>query len=266
MPDNYININGKSLFYEFINSRFLCADSPVMVFLHEGLGCSKQWKGFDKEISDILKIPVLVYDRYGYGLSEEIREPREPDFLEQEATSFLPEIFKKLEIQDHNKILFGHSDGGTIAIIYASLFPEKVLGIITEAAHVFIEDITKEGLSETIEIYKSSKLREKLEKYHGEKTDAMFNSWTGVWLSPEMSDWNIEHFLPVIKCPVLAIQGENDNYGTYKQLESIQNNTSGKTEILYLPECGHIPHHQAKDVVKRVSVEFVNNIFRLKSG
>lgn len=258
MSGNYINIHEKSLFYEFVNSDFLSSDSPVMVFLHEGLGCSKQWKGFHKEISDILKIPVLAYDRYGYGLSEEINEPRNPDFLEQEASSFLPEIFKKLKIQDHKKILFGHSDGGTIAIIYASLFPENVLGIITEAAHVFIEDITKKGLSATVEIYKNSKLREKLKKHHGKKTDSMFNSWTEVWLSPEMSDWNIEHFIPGIKCPVLAIQGENDNYGTYKQLESIRKKTSDKTQILFIPDCGHIPHHQAKETVKKASIEFIN--------
>ncbi len=260
MQNSFIKINKKSIYYKFINKNLLSDDKTLLVFLHEGLGCSEQWKDFHEIISEKLQMPALVYDRYGYGKSEEVSGARNPDFLEKEAKVFLPGIFEKLNISEQKKVLFGHSDGGTIAIIHTSIFPENIIGIITEAAHVFIDEITESGLKNTVKFFKTTDLKEKLEKYHGNKTESMFKTWTDVWLSAEMSGWNIEHYLPGIKCPFLAIQGKNDNYGSYRQLESIKNQTSGKTKILFIPDCGHVPHHQAREIVTEEVVRFVRDL------
>jgi len=255
-----INIQGKNLFYDLINKEYLNSINPILIFLHEGLGCSEQWRDIPKKISETLKLPALVYDRYGYGKSEEIIEERETTFLEYEAKFTLHELFTKLNLQNLKKVLIGHSDGGTIALIYASLYPAHIQGVITEAAHVFTEKITLEGLKETVQIYKNTDLKNKLAKYHGCKTDNMFYSWTNIWLTEEMKEWNIENLLKGITCQVLAIQGKDDNYGTPAQLKSIKKNVSGNCNLLLIQECGHIPHHQARSIVENEIISFIKKI------
>lgn len=246
----------KSIYYEFINQTEENCLNPIIIFLHEGLGCSAQWRDFPENISNTLKCPVLLYDRYGYGKSEKINEKRSTDFLNKEALEYLPELINNLCIQNRKIILFGHSDGGSIALIYATAFPENIIGVITEAAHVFIEDISVQGIQNVEKEYQKGKLKERLQRYHGTKTETMVESWTQTWLTPAAKMWNIEHLLPKIKCPVLAVQGTDDNYGTYAQLESIKRNTGAKTELLYLDGCGHTPHLQARERVLQKTKEF----------
>lgn len=255
----FAEVFGKSIYCKLINKEFLETDKPVLVFLHEGLGCIEQWKNFPEQMSSKLNLAAFMYDRYGYGKSQKIAEPREIDYLEKEASDYMPELFRKTGLDNYKKIIFGHSDGGSIAIVYASLFPNDTLAIITEAAHVFIDEITENGLKEAHHLYYNTDFKEKLRKYHGNNTERMAEAWLSLWLRPEMLNWNIEHYITGITCPVLAIQGTDDNFGNYSQLESIHSKSLGKSEILYIQNCGHIPHHQARDTVFGESVRFLQD-------
>jgi len=254
---NHISILGVNLYYEIINAELINSDKPLLVFLHEGLGSIQQWKDFPAQLNEKVNCPALLYDREGHGKSEMLKSLRGNNFMHEQAQIVLPELFNKLNLAECNKILIGHSDGGSIAIIHAGTYPEKIKAVITEAAHVFIEKITLSGLEDAVKSYKTGRLRELLYKYHGENTDTMFHGWSDTWLREEFRDWNIEAFLKNISCSFLAIQGENDQYGTIAQLESIKNNTKENTELFLIPSCGHIPHHQSREAVIKNMADFI---------
>ena len=159
-----------------------------------------------------------------------------------------------------NAILFGHSDGGSIALIVAAKYPLHIMGIITEGAHIFVEDITLQGIRDAVKTFHTTNLKERLQKYHGDKTDAVFWAWTKTWLSDEYKFWNIESFLPKIKCPVLIIQGENDEYGSKEQVNGIINQVSGEARQFITPSAGHTPHKEAKEVVLEHSASCINHL------
>jgi pimeloyl-ACP methyl ester carboxylesterase len=231
-----------------------------LVFLHEGLGSIEQWKQFPEQLSAKLNLPALLYDRYGYGNSEKFSEERNENYFLSEAKMFLPEILDKLNI--HEKvILFGHSDGATLALLFASYFPERTLAVVAEAPHVFNEDISVEGVRLAKHLYVSDEtFKQKLSKYHGDKTDSVFYGWADVWLSPSAKDWNIIPQLNNITAPVLIIQGVNDEYGSYKQLETIRKNLKGKYDELYIENCGHAPHLKFTDLVINKITNFISKI------
>ncbi len=258
--EKYVTANGKKIFCKFINAHFLQNNVPCIVFLHQGLGSTEQWLNLPADISKMLHLPVLLYDRYGYGKSQEITEKRNSDYLENEAKLFLPQILRELNIEKRKIILFGHSDGGTIAVLYAAFFPENTLAVITEAPHFFIEDISVRGISNVLHAYEKHNLKTKLEKFHGKNTDSMFYSWTEILLSEKMRKWNIEHYISRITCPVLAIHGEKDNFGTIKQIETIKQNSKGEVELLVITDCGHVPHQQAKKQIMVKVIDFLTKI------
>ena len=203
---------------ELIRPRAKTGDRPVLVFLHEGLGSIGQWRDFPEKLCEKTGCPALVYDRCGHGTSDPLTESRRPDYLHDEALLSLPEVLKQCVID--KPIFIGHSDGGSIAIIYAGTYPQKVTGIITEAAHVFVEDVTVDGIKRAVEVYESTDLRTRLARFHGSNTELMFRGWADIWLSPEFRDWNIENYLPNVTCPLLAVQGRDDEYGTPVQVEA----------------------------------------------
>ncbi|PKP67441.1 MAG: alpha/beta hydrolase, partial [Alphaproteobacteria bacterium HGW-Alphaproteobacteria-5] len=190
---------------------------PMLVFLHEGLGSIAQWRDFPFAVSLAAHLSAVVYERGGYGNADPLDGPRSIRYIHEEALQSLPEVLRQLQIED--AILIGHSDGGSIALIFAALWPQKVRGIITEAAHVFVEDSTLAGIREAVNQYDSTDLPERLLRYHGSNTEAAFRGWSETWLSPAFRDWNIEEYLPGVRCPVLAIQGRDDEYGTPAQVE-----------------------------------------------
>ena len=251
-----VEVCEKKIYYEIINPHFRKQSSPMIIFLHEGLGSVRQWKDFPEYIGMKLNYPVLVYDRYGYGKSEELSEPRTKDYLKEEGTLFLPELLEKLEITER-LILFGHSDGGSIALLFASKFPEKVIGLITEADHVFSEDLTLTGIKNIVKEYESGTVNRSLRYYHRFKTDAMFYGWSNVWLSEQNKDWTIEECLSSITCPVLAIQGKDDNLSSETQLLLKKKKIRGQVEILFIDNCGHVPHFQAENLVKENVISFI---------
>lgn len=230
---------------------------PTLVFLHEGLGCIKLWRSFPEMLCLSTGCSGLVYERRGYGGSEKPDTPWRYDYLENESCKHLFLLLKALDIED--AILIGHSDGGTIALIAAALYKKPVRAIITEAAHIFVEDVTLAGIQKAVEKYKNSSFKEKLARYHGENTDMVFNRWATRWLSPEFSKWNIEKYLPRITCPALIIQGEKDEYGTSAQVEGIEEQVSGPVEVRLIPGCGHIPHLEAEDRVLSEMTRFILN-------
>jgi len=251
-----VKVNSKQIHYKLLNSDFRDEVKPVLVFLHEGLGSVAQWKDFPDKVSSATGCAALVYDRYGYGHSEAINETRNADYMPDEAFVFLPELLKQSGINE-KVILIGHSDGGTIALLYATRFQEKTMAVITEADHVLSEAITLAGVKNIVEEYKNGGLKKLLSRFHDEKTDSMFYSWSNYWLSEEKTNWSIENHLPQIKCPVLAMQGRNDCYGSVKQLTSKLENIKSQVEILLIPECGHVPHFEATRMVLEKMISFI---------
>lgn len=254
--NNFIIVNGHELNYKLINFEFVSPDKSVLVFLHDGLGSIQQWGDFPKSLSDATGLPALLYNRYGYGNSEKLAKPHDMNYFEQEAVTILPEALEKLNIKN-KLILTGHSDGGTIALLYASEFSENVKGAITEAAHIFTEDLTLEGIRTAVSMFEKGDFKKFLSNYHGENTKSMFYGWANLWLDKDFSNWSIEKFLKKIKCPVFAIQGDNDKYGSLAHLNLIEKEVGGYSESLILKNCGHIPHHQARNFVMEKMKTFI---------
>jgi pimeloyl-ACP methyl ester carboxylesterase len=240
------------------------AHRPIIVFLHDSLGCVELWRDFPKKLGELADCNVFVYDRQGYGKSSPFTtSKRGHDYLEIEADILL-EVLEVCRID--NVILFGHSDGGSIALIFSAKYPSKVSGIITEGAHIFVEEQTLDGIRQAVKAYQKTNLKSKLEKYHGNKTDDVFWAWTETWLSDKFSAWNIENYLPLVKCPVLVIQGEEDEYGTLKQVEGIVNKISGVPTKLVLPHIKHTPHKEAPEVVLQKSEDFISALLLKKQN
>lgn len=248
-----ISAAGRRLECAWIEGAGVAPALPTLVFLHEGLGSIRQWRDFPEKVARATGCRALVYDRYGYGNSEVLREARVGvEFMHDGALNELPELLENLGIAD--PILIGHSDGASIALIHAGTY--QVRGVAVMAPHVFIEDICVDSIQKATNQFQTSDLAERLGKYH-RNARKTFHLWADAWLDPEFRKWNIEEYLPRIKCPVLAIQGEDDEYGTMAQLDAIAAQVGGPCELLKLPACGHSPHKDQPEKVLKVLVEFV---------
>ena len=246
------NINIKVKSWKLNNS------NPTIIFLHDSFGCIELWRDYPKKIGEAVKCNVIAYDRQGYGQSDALEsDKRENNYMEKEA-DVLIKIMDALKIQ--KAILFGHSDGGTIALIAAAKYPSRILGIIAEAAHIFVEKITIKGIKATVAAFYNSNLKLKLRKHHGNKTDLLFSLWSDTWLSEKFKSWNIENLLPNIQCPVLVIQGENDEFGTKSQVNTIVSKVKGHTEKFKIPCIGHSPHKEAAELTIKKTTNFIKSI------
>ncbi len=228
--------------------------TPVLVFLHDALGSVEQWKQFPEKLAHACVCNAVIIERQGSGQSSPFTEKRNTDFLHHQAYEVLPKLLEKLHIK--NPILIGHSDGGSIALLYASKF--EVKAVVSIAAHVFLEQITLEGIRESMKHKDFLKL--KLSKYHGEKTDALIHAWADTWLSDEFTDFNIEKELTNITTPTLVIQSEDDNYGTLRQVDSIFNNIQSKHKKKFIPKTGgHVLHLSMPDELAKEIKKFIEN-------
>lgn len=225
------------------------------MFLHEGLGCVEMWRDFPDRIASATGCGALVYSRLGYGASDPVRGPRPVRFMHDEALNVLPAVIERFKLQE--VILFGHSDGASIAIIYAGAQRGSVRGLVLEAPHVFVEPICVESIQRIAKAHETTDLHKRLARYHGDNTDTMFRTWTDVWLRPEFLRWNIEEYLPAITSPVLIVQGEDDEYGTVRQVDAIVTQVTGPASSLVLPRCGHSPHSDQPDKVLEAVSRFV---------
>ena len=214
------------------------------------------WRDFPARLVQLTGCGVLVYSRLGYGGSDPCLLPRPIDFMHHEGLRVLAEVIRQTGTRDH--LLVGHSDGGSIALIHAGGNPCPGLkGVVTLAAHVFCEDLTRQAIQAARERYLNGDLKARLAPYHGENTDCAFWGWNDVWLDPDFKHWNIETFLPTIRVPVLAIQGGNDPYGTAAQIDSIKRRSgSGVTDVM-IPDCGHAPHLEKSDAALAAISDFI---------
>lgn len=229
---------------------------PVLVFLHEGLGCVRMWKTFPQRLAGQTGCDAFVFSRSGYGASDPGPLPWKLNFMHTQALNVLPDILAAAGIDTY--ILIGHSDGGSIALIHAGgrCAAPGLKAVITEAAHVFCEPITLASIRAARNAYVSGDLKDKLAVYHGDNTDNAFWGWNRAWLHPRFVHWDIRKFLPRIQVPVLALQGTDDPYGTPAQLTAIQEKVI-HADTRLIPDCGHAPHIQQPDRVLADMSEFI---------
>ena len=222
---------------------------PAIVMLHEGLGSISMWRDFPRQVAEATGHDVLVYSRQGYGRSAPLTAPRPLRFMHDEALIVLPEILDALEIR--RPILLGHSDGGSIAIIHAGGSGREVAALVLLAPHVMVEDISVASIAAARVAYAQGELRARLGRHHDD-ADGAFQGWSEVWLNPPFRDWSIEEYLPRITCPVLAIQGVDDEYGTMEQVDRI-GRAIPHARVLKIARCGHSPHRDgAEDVLEAI--------------
>jgi pimeloyl-ACP methyl ester carboxylesterase len=225
--------------------------APLMVFLHEGLGSVAMWRDFPQRLCDALGCRGLVYSRPGYGRST----PRAPtqtwglDFMHRQAQDVLPALLRALGIDTATEPpwLFGHSDGGSIALLHAARFPGRVAGAVVMAPHIFVEDISVASIEQAARAYMETDLRQRLARYHDDP-DSAFWGWNRIWLDPAFRHWTIEAELAGITCPVLAMQGLDDEYGTLVQIRGIREGAP-QTQLVEIPQCGHSPHRDQPEAV-----------------
>ncbi len=245
----YISFSHYRLAYSFFGET---EGETAVLLLHEGLGSIAQWRDLPEKLFQILKIPVVAYERAGYGNSYPKKQDYSPLYLENEALKILPEFIHQLPFK--NYYLIGHSDGATIALIYASIYPEKVKSLVAIAPHVFVEDVTVEGIKWILP--KKHILIEKLKKYHGENATEIFSRWSQVWLSENFRDWEIYDYIKKLETPSLLIQAADDEYATFKQLDKIHALHKGTCHELRLVQGGHSPHFSQKEIILQAIKDF----------
>lgn len=253
LHSDFIEIDG--LTYH-IQQDIISPNRPTILFLHDSLGSVKLWRDFPLQVSKSTNCNILVYDREGHGESSPFQMPARPtNYLEIEADT-LHKIITHLNLK--NVILFGHSDGATISLLYAAKYAEYVLGTIVEGVHVFVENVTLNGIKNAQYQLETTNLKERVAKYHGDKTAELFKMWIETWLNPTYKDWNIEKEIKSIQAPVLIFQGENDEFGTMEQVEKIKKNVTSKVIDFLVPECGHNPHKEKPEFIIKQVTQFIS--------
>ena len=230
--------------------------APTLVLLHEGLGCAALWRDFPERLAEATGWGVLAYSRAGYGASDPVELPRPLSYMHDEGREVLPALLEAAGVEDG--VLVGHSDGASIAVVYLGTRPDPpVRGAVLLAPHVFVEDRTVASIEAARVAWEEGDLRARLARWHGANVDAAFRGWNGAWLDPGFRSWNLEAFLPAIACPLLALQGEDDAYGTPAQLDAIRRGAGGPVEARLLERCGHSPHLDRPEATVAAVAEFV---------
>jgi pimeloyl-ACP methyl ester carboxylesterase len=232
------------------------SEMPTLVLLHEGLGCVAMWRDFPERLAERTGWGVFAYSRYGYGGSAPCALPRPTSYMHDEALTVLPELLSVAGVGAH--ALVGHSDGGSIALIHAGGAARDCLrGVAVLAPHVFVEDVSVQSIARAGTQFLGSDLPTRLGRYHGVNLDCAFWGWQRAWVSAEFRGWNIEDSLPRIRVPVLAIQGEDDEYGTMRQVQAIAALSGGPVELAKLARCGHSPQRDQPETVLDRLARFV---------
>jgi pimeloyl-ACP methyl ester carboxylesterase len=254
--EGFLELAPPRLEYRMIGPR--PSEAPTIVMLHEGLGCVGLWGTFPQELAAATGAGVFVYSRTNYGQSSPGKLPRAVDFMHEEALDVLPQVLKAIGFQ--RGILLGHSDGASIATIYAgSVQDHRVRALVLMAPHFFTEDMGLAQIRGTNKDYRAGNLREKLKRWHAD-VDSAFQSWSGPWLDPEFRAWNITEALGYIRVPILIVQGADDQYGTLKQVEVAQQECYCPVETAILPGVRHSPHREALDLTCDTVAAFINRL------
>jgi pimeloyl-ACP methyl ester carboxylesterase len=230
--------------------------SLTLVFLHEGLGSLAMWKDYPASLCRALRARGFVFSRPGYGRStpKPAHEKWPVDFMHAQAYDVLPALFAEVDMPAR-PWLFGHSDGGSIALLYAAAFPDRVAGVIAVAPHLFVEDVSVKSIEAARVAYETTDLRERLARYH-DHPDSAFRGWNDIWLDPAFRAWNIEAEVANVRCPVLAVQGVDDEYGTMAQIDRLAARVP-QARLVKLADCGHSPHRDQPERLTDAVVAFV---------
>jgi pimeloyl-ACP methyl ester carboxylesterase len=254
MQTEQLIVDGARIEYGFVEPGAGAAGASRgdLVMLHEGLGSVSMWRDFPERLAEATGMRTLVYSRRGYGRSSPLDAPRDVSYMHEEAHRWLPAVLSHLGIR--RPLLFGHSDGASIALIYAAGAGSEAAGVVALAPHVKVEDLTVHGIAAAKTAYLQTDLPARLGRHHAD-VDSTFWGWNRIWLDPAFRTWNIEALLPSIRCPVLAIQGEEDEYGTMEQIASIARAVPN-ARLLALANCRHSPHRDRPDAVLSAAAEF----------
>ena len=257
MENSWIEINNYKLEIKRIKAKKV--GGPTLVFLHEGLGCVSMWRDFPDRLAEKTGLVALIYSRLGYGGSDQVPLPRQLDYMHVEGIDILPALLQAEQVG--RVILVGHSDGGSISLIYAgSKFALELDALIMIAPHVFVEKVCIESIKKVQREYLFGDLRKRLERYHKENVDRVFWGWSNIWVSPSFQEWNIEEYLPFICAPTLVVQGENDQFGTMSQINSIIEKIKLEVNCEVVKNCSHSPHIESQDEVIHVLSGFINKL------
>ncbi|MBM08123.1 MAG: alpha/beta hydrolase [Magnetovibrio sp.] len=240
-PDQlgYVDFDDHQL--EFIKFHRRNTGTTTLVLLHEGLGSVDMWHKFPAYLASATDAEVIAYSRRGYGRSSPRNASYSVNYMHLEARETLPRLLEKLDVAE--PVLIGHSDGASIALIHAADQPSKVRGVAVLAPHIMVEDLSIREIGRTREEFYTSDLKKKLARYHDDPVST-FWGWNNIWLNPNFLAWDIRGLLSSIHCPILAIQGENDPYGTMAQINQIKSTAKNKVKLLKLKNCGHSPHRE----------------------
>ena len=234
-------------------------DRPLLVFLHEGLGSVSMWRDFPQRLCEAANLRGLVYSRPGYGRSTPRAQDEHwaPDFMHRQAHDVLPALLEALGVDTAQDLpwLFGHSDGGSIALLHVARWPTRVAGVIVLAPHILVEDLSIASIVQARTAYETTDLRQRLARHHDDP-DSAFRGWNDIWLHPDFRAWNIERDITPITCPLLAVQGLDDEYGTLEQIRGIARRLP-QTQLLELPACGHSPHKDQPTALIEAAAQFI---------
>lgn len=232
----------------------LAGKAPIVLF-HDSLGCVDLWRGFPAALSNAARRQVIAYDRLGYGKSSPNPGAQSLNFIPQEAELYFPAVRRELKFDKF--IAFGHSVGGAMALHCAVNFANHCVALITESAQAFVEERTRSGIKAAELEFTQNANMERLKKYHGEKAQWVLDAWIKTWLSPEFDDWHLAEILPRVNCPLLALHGSEDEYGSSKHPQVICDHAGGKTSLKILAGVKHVPHREREDLVVQLATQFL---------
>src|SRR5471032_3176313 len=261
-PTGFLRIGASDLEYRMIGPA--PEQAPTIVMLHEGLGSAGLWGDFPEKLQAATGAGVLVYSRAGYGASTPAKLPRPLDYMHIEALEVLPKLLDRIGFR--RGLLLGHSDGASIAAIYAGAHQDhRVQGVAMIAPHFVVEEMGIAAIAETSKAYEAGGLRAKLARWHRD-ADNTFHGWNGAWLDPKFRNWDISEYLAYIRVPVAILQGADDQYGTIRQIEIAQEECYCPVDVTVIPGAGHSPHREAPEALLCSITEFVKHIFVVHEG
>jgi pimeloyl-ACP methyl ester carboxylesterase len=261
-PAGFLHINSSDLEYRMIGPA--PGDAPTIVMLHEGLGCAALWGDFPEKLQASTGAGVLVYSRAGYGASTKVELPRPLDYMTIEALEVLPQVLDAIGFR--RGLLLGHSDGASIAAIYAGgLADHRVRAVAMIAPHFVTEEMGLKAIAETKQAYEAGSLKAKLARWHGD-VDNTFYGWCDAWLDPGFQGWDISDYLAYIRVPVAILQGEDDQYGTIRQIDIARQECYCPVDVTMIPGAGHSPHREAAGATLDAISEFANAVLRADEG
>ncbi len=255
-PNGFLIIADRQIEYRFTGPQ--PADAPTIVLLHEGLGCAALWSDFPEKLSAATGCGAFAYSRAGYGQSSPVKRPRKPDYMHREALDVLPAVLDAIGFQ--RGILVGHSDGASIATIYAGgVQDHRIRGLALIAPHFIVEDVSVQSIAAIKTTYETTDLKTRLGRWHRD-VDNAFHGWNDAWLAKEFRDWDISESLAYVRVPIAILQGAHDQYGTLRQIEIAQQECFCPVDVTIIDGAAHSPHREAADLTLRTIAAFVSDI------